>query len=241
LRLDGEMNVALKRLTLRRLPDRLFWGYKNLTEIMITDTALDRLPTHLPRSLKNLQLFNNKIDYIPPGVFDKLHDLERVYLTGNELTDLSVWTFQHNVNLKYLHLSNNKLEKIPYGFFEGTYNLKSLDLSNNIMTELDLGLFNELVTLEVLNLSKNKLTWVWPEQFINLSELKEMYLNKNNISYLPEGSFDTCVNLERLNIADNFDEFGTEIKFSKDLVAVCDQKQKEYLRTRVGEGCSFDI
>ena len=82
LRLDGEMNNALKRLTLRRLPDRLFWGYKNLTDIMITDTALDRLPTHLPRSLKNLQLFNNKIDYIPPGVFDKLHELERVYLKG---------------------------------------------------------------------------------------------------------------------------------------------------------------
>ena len=80
IRLDGEMNDGLQKLKLKRLPDRVFWGYKSLEELLITDTDLERLPTHLPRNLKNLQLFNNKINYIPPGVFDELRDLEKVYL-----------------------------------------------------------------------------------------------------------------------------------------------------------------
>jgi len=232
IRLDGEMNDDLRRLSLKRLPDRVFWGYKQLTELLITDTDLERLPTHLPRNLKNLQLFNNKINYIPPGVFDELHELEKVYLTGNQLNSLSVWTFRNNVALQYLHLNDNQLEKIPYGFFDGPYDLKSLDLSRNNMSALDLGIFDELVKLEVLNLSHNKLQWVWSEQFINLTELKELYLNNNNITYLPENSFDNLVNIERLNIAENYDKFGTETKFPKELVAVCKESEK---------GCSFDI
>lgn len=231
IRLDGEMNEDLEKITLKRLPDRVFWGYKQLTELLITDTDLERLPAHLPRNLKNLQLFNNKINYIPPGVFDELNDLEKVYLTGNKLTSLSVWTFRNNMKLKYLHLNDNRLEKIPYGFFDGTYDLKSLDLSRNNMTELDLGIFDELVQLEVLNLSNNFIKWVWPDQFINLTELRELYLNKNNITYLPENSFDTLVNLERLSVAENFDEFGTETKFPKSLVQVCKREN----------GCSLDV
>lgn len=83
---------------------------KNVENLSMSESKVkDLYPFYELKKLKYLNLSNNSIKTIPPG-----------------LSKLS--------NLKYLSLNNNKLKKIDANEFAGLKNLKVLDLRNNKLT-----------------------------------------------------------------------------------------------------------
>lgn len=81
--LEIKINAPIKN---GELPYHFFYGLKNLTAILLSRSALDRIP---PKwldglvSLERIYLGNNNLQTLPLGLFDGLRSLEHVGLNSN--------------------------------------------------------------------------------------------------------------------------------------------------------------
>lgn len=110
-----------------------------------------------------IKLNHNNISYIPVL---PTYPVKSLYLSFNQINNISVGAFQNLTQLTVLDLSNNKLTKksLDRDVFKGKYgkdqddplkNLKTLDLAYNEMHSLSSDIFEHLPNLETLILCKN--------------------------------------------------------------------------------------
>ncbi|KAG7252998.1 hypothetical protein CRUP_020928 [Coryphaenoides rupestris] len=147
------------KLTDSGLPDNMFNGSSSLEILIMSSNFLHLVPSHLPSSLHRLHLKSNKLEKIPPGVFDKLRNLRELYLQNNLLSNEGM----DNITF------SNKLEKIPPG---------CLDLSNNNLTVVPSGLPRSLI---LLHLEKNFIREIPRESMSSVRNLEYLLLHNNRL------------------------------------------------------------
>lgn len=166
---------------------------KNLHTLYIESGCTEKIFSEIigMNNLKNLEVTNSKINYLPENktfltklslknclVYDitkisTYKTLEHLDLSQNLISDIS--GIENLKKLNYLNLSNNKISDISD--IVSIISLKSLDISNNeIYNVRDI---SNLFFLETVNMSNNQIASVI--EFANLRYLTTLNCSYNNI------------------------------------------------------------
>uniref|UniRef100_V5H7B4 Putative extracellular matrix protein slit n=1 Tax=Ixodes ricinus TaxID=34613 RepID=V5H7B4_IXORI len=132
---ESSVDVDCSRKGNKMVPAGSQWPH-NLYKFDLSHNFIDHVTTLEPSNVSVLDLHNNYIGVIEPGVF-------------------SVFP-----NLQVLDLSQNRLSSLHMDTFKGLANLKSLNISRNSIRTLPAELFNPLVALEQLRISHNPLRYI---------------------------------------------------------------------------------
>ncbi|CAH3158154.1 unnamed protein product, partial [Pocillopora meandrina] len=87
---------------------------------------LQSVPRHLPFSTAKLELGNNQIKELPPGVFNNNTELTKLELGNNQIKELPPGVFNNNTELTALELGNNQIKELPPGVFNNNTELTKL-------------------------------------------------------------------------------------------------------------------
>jgi hypothetical protein len=142
---DGVLDLSRKKLTSLK-------GLKNIEE---------------PEKVRVLRLYGNYLEKLPAGIFDDFVNLEKCYLTFNNLKELPLGTFKQLRKLEILKLDHNKLGALPAGIFDDLVNLRQLHLDFNELEAVPDNLLLRLTKLEWLFLDNNKLKTPLPPTLFN--------------------------------------------------------------------------
>ncbi|XP_058063169.1 toll-like receptor 6 [Anopheles bellator] len=178
------------------------------------------------RRLHTVDLSRNHLHYVS-GVFANLPVLREIFLSENnilELTDdcfvnsssVKVIYLEHNsiqrlgtetlltlTSLEQLFLSHNLIHRVPALFFDATPELHSLALDGNALVELDVRLFRRLAKLREVRLNHNRLGQIREALFAPVAELMELHLQNNELRVIERGAFRRCRLLQYINLQDN--------------------------------------
>lgn len=126
-------------------------------------------------------MHKNKLtsDKIGKDVFSKLKNLQKLYLSSNELTAVPD---NLPTSLVDLRLNNNKITKLSDDTFKGMADLSHLHLHSNEIKDVG-GAFKGLESLTVLDLSRNSLEKM-PASLPD--KVQQLYLNFNQITSVPK-------------------------------------------------------
>jgi Leucine-rich repeat (LRR) protein len=166
---------------------------------------------HRLTSLRIHHLSYNDITYIEYDTFDLLFSLTELYLSKNQITEISRFTFnfgeQHRFgfldfskqnSLQVLDLSRNSIKQISDGAFEFLTNLTELYLYRNQITAISnltfsIGRDTGLGFIDIAN----------QKSLGHNSALHVLDLSWNRISHIADGAFESLSNLQVLNLSFN--------------------------------------
>ncbi|XP_012225901.1 chaoptin isoform X2 [Linepithema humile] len=124
-------------------------------------------------------------------------------LSYNNISDIIKYYFKPvEYSLTHLYLSNNQLRNVTQGVFGNMPHLQWLDLRHNDLTEVDFDCFKNTKNLQVLLLSWNDLTDIPAEALRPLKKLRIVDLSHNQLRTLPDNMFIDC-NIESLDLSHN--------------------------------------
>nr|XP_006133172.1 fibromodulin [Pelodiscus sinensis] len=208
------------QITSEKMGKRIFAKLKHLERLYLDNNNLTKMPSFLPRSLRELHLSYNQITRIPANALEGLENLTALYLSHNEIHDIAAslkglkslilvdLSYNHlrkvpdglPSSLEQLYLEHNYIHSIPDEYFKVAPKLLYIRLSHNSLTSdgLSSNTFNTSSILE-LDLSYNKLQKI-PRVSTHLENL---YLQGNQINEFSINSFCTVVdvmNFSRLQV-----------------------------------------
>ena len=164
--------------------------------------GLTTVPQDVPTYCKTLDLSNNHLSSLPPGVFDNLSALQDVDLSANNMKDGVVvrGTFDGVHQLNSLDFSYNTFTKVPK-YLPG--NITTFFMMYNQMVYLDD--LSGLGYVRRLDLSNNVVFAVDSHVFQNLSSLVQLDLEFNHLSSenFPSNALQPLVNLQNFGIRFN--------------------------------------
>ncbi|XP_011151710.1 chaoptin isoform X3 [Harpegnathos saltator] len=124
-------------------------------------------------------------------------------LSYNNISDIMKYYFKPvEYSLTHLYLSNNQLRNITQGIFGNMPHLQWLDLRHNDLFEVDFDCFKNTKNLQVLRLSWNEITDIPAEALKPLKKLRIVDLSHNKLRSLPDNMF-TDSNIESLDLSHN--------------------------------------
>ncbi|XP_072273718.1 vasorin isoform X2 [Pyxicephalus adspersus] len=160
---------------IRSIHPDAFRGLENLLELKMSQNQLVVSPAFSLPHLLLLDLSNNAIPVIQPGVF-------------------------HASNIETLRLSGLGLKEVPADLLSSLRNLHELDLSHNQLSKVPSGLRG----LTKLNLAGNaEISQLQPEDFSGLNGLQDLDLSGLNLRTLPKGLFQFSRRLRGISLAQN--------------------------------------
>ena len=143
-----------------------------------------------------LNISHNKLQDLPPKVFNGTARLEILDLADNELSTLSDDVFYGLWSLRSLRLEGNRLRSLGDRPFYWLILLEELNLEQNQLTELDEDVFiSRYDEVEYDSYASKYYTLKW-----NLLDLK---LGGNRLTTLPGGLFNGFTNLLKLQLQSN--------------------------------------
>ncbi|KAL7011314.1 hypothetical protein ACKWTF_014227 [Chironomus riparius] len=154
-------------------------------------------------NLKTILVEDLKINSIDDDSLQNCFNLNLLYFTNNEISNLPQDLLSENSELVEFELTFNKITTIPEAAFDMQENLKLLNLTNNEINDLPDGVFRALSSLLFLNLNNNKIQELNPKWFKNLKSLLKLTLNSNNLQDLPEKVFENLHNLNAIELKNN--------------------------------------
>ncbi|CAH1265349.1 PODN [Branchiostoma lanceolatum] len=201
----------------------------NLETIVLSDNRLSSFPYRklrgLQANLQNLDLSDNLIRRIEPGVLSQFKNLQELLLARTGLSYISPDTFMGPALLQTLNLDFNNLSVIPTEAIqqlaelkklslrgnpiskvalEGLSVLKYLDLGEMKLTELGEDVFQSMPYLVILLLDGNKLlSQVGPSAFLSLTRLKYLTLHNCGLVSLPPTTLDAMWSLQSVSLNQN--------------------------------------
>uniref|UniRef100_A0A8C4UFG7 Fibromodulin n=1 Tax=Falco tinnunculus TaxID=100819 RepID=A0A8C4UFG7_FALTI len=203
-----------------KMGKRVFAKLKNLERLYMNNNNLTKMPSPLPRSLRELHLSYNQISRVPSNALEGLENLTALYLSHNYIFEMGAslkglksliladLSYNHlrkvpdglPTALEQLYLEYNYINTIPDDYFKVSPKLLYVRMSHNSLTNqgLSTNTFNSSSILE-LDLSYNRLQKI-PRVSTNLENL---YLQGNQINEFSISSFCTVVdvmNYSRLQV-----------------------------------------
>lgn len=122
-----------------------------LETLDLGDANLSLFPTHLPKSLVQLYLDNNGIRKLSFNSLRHLNKLEILQLGGNRIEDIPDSVFSQLNHLRLLDLSRNDLTSLSVNSFEGLMEVSSVRLhGNQRLRELSRKVFWSMPSLKLL-------------------------------------------------------------------------------------------
>ncbi|XP_031451942.1 toll-like receptor 7 isoform X2 [Phasianus colchicus] len=203
-----------------------FLNLKNLTVLSLKSNNLTFIPPNLSSTLKELYIYNNRIQEVQEHDLSTLHNLEILDLSGNcprcynapypctPCPNISIKihskAFYSLKKLRILRLHSNSLRSIPSSWFKNIKNLKDLDLSQNfLIKEIGDAQFLKLIpSLVELDLSFNfELQMYSPslnlsKTFSSLSNLETLRIKGYVFKELRERNLDPLLSLRNLTVLD---------------------------------------
>ncbi|XP_078463183.1 uncharacterized protein LOC144727929 [Lampetra planeri] len=199
------------------------------TDVHCHERRLASVPAGIPTTTQILRLYinqitklepgGNQLQALPEGVFDRLVNLQRLWLNNNQLTSLPTGVFDKLTQLTHIVLSTNQLrnvpqqrsakqsrfnadqlKSIPRGAFDNLKSLTHIWLFDN---PWDSRVFDSLVHLQELPLYSNKLSAIRTAVFDKLNQLTELSLGNNQLTSIPAGAFDQLMKLQKLWLYNN--------------------------------------
>ncbi|XP_035690983.1 leucine-rich repeat and immunoglobulin-like domain-containing nogo receptor-interacting protein 3 [Branchiostoma floridae] len=194
LRVTNNNLTVLDPDVVRRLP--------NLLAFYVDDNQIRQLPNLLPgaANLNTLSIRGNYISSIPPAFLNESITLNRLYLSGNQLSRVPIDALRAvRETLTILDLSDNPVVVKP-GDFSILINLKFLKLAGVSQTFLPEGTLNGLEALTYLDISMPNLRSIPKTELAGLRVLQELVAERTSISALSDGSFPRLPTVRRLKM-----------------------------------------
>lgn len=197
LPMGSSLHRILERLGVRRTRTMVFLSYG-------ADLGGSLVRQHLSglHELQRLVLSGNGLSELPDDLFDDVGNLTWLDLRSNKV-HLPVNIFRNLHKLEYLELGYNNLNKLENGIFRNQHNLKHLNLWGNNLQHLTKDSFLGVSSIVELDLSDNKIETLQPDVFEHLTNLTNINLNANRFSSLPTGLFSKNKNLKQIRLMDN--------------------------------------
>ncbi|KAJ8025760.1 Slit-like 2 protein [Holothuria leucospilota] len=167
------------------------------------DRGLQDVPSGIPSSVERLYLSGNNISEIRRGDFTGLRALRVITLSDNAIVSIERGAFHGLVSLERLRLNNNRLQNLPELLFSKMGSLYTLDLSRNRLLIISRKLFRGLGSLRNLRLDGNRITCIMEGSFRPLRLLESLALNENNLTTLSSSSFTHMSFLKNLRLTHN--------------------------------------
>lgn len=205
------------------------------------------------KNLHTLSLYDNKIQSLLVGTFEKMKNLRKLNIAANRLTSLDGNIFRNLHKLEYLSLENNQITYINSNVLIDLMNLKVLNLGGNFLNSLTIPMSmtglsqlylnnNSFFTvshlnieassfsnLQMLNLDENHLVSLENDQFSKFAGLQVLSVTSNELTSLREHCLRNLHNLTVLSLQNNrIDDasLSSEVLFSNSL-----RLEKLYLST----------
>lgn len=177
--------------------------------------------------LHRLNLQDNQISFIQPGLFRDMTDLKVLDLSRNRLslsalskihigplttvesldlssnglfTGMSDYFLSESPSLESVSLSSNSITKVAEDTFGGSTALAKISLHNNVILEIEDGAFDSLSHLTELDLSKNSIACIAD---FNLCNLKVLNLSKNSMELFQSARSTDLYQLVSLDLSEN--------------------------------------
>ncbi|XP_072522293.1 fibromodulin a [Salminus brasiliensis] len=174
------------------IPSRMKYVYLQHNQIeAVSDDAFGNAT-----NLVWVMLHENHIGTVGKKAFANLAKLDRLYLSGNNLTEVPASLSRA---LRDLRLNHNKIAKVLPNAFEGMDNLTILLLNDNAIQDMG-GALKGLNSLTLLDISNNQLKKV-PEGLPNM--LHQLYLGFNAIDTIPDNFLNRFSNLQYVRFSHN--------------------------------------
>ena len=161
-------------------------------------------------NITRIDLSQNAIQFIFPGVLCYFSSLYYLYLHNNRIRDLHVHSFLGIRNLETLYLNSNEIAFLRQGIFSSLPNLQILNLARNNIKCVDSDVFSALysftqnsstyrpATIQHFNLVGNHIKILNKHAFKNLVSLTSLQMDHNYIGSLEAGTFYGLNDLEIL-------------------------------------------
>lgn len=198
-------DLIVKGNSIPVLPSKVFYGMDKLLLLDLSKCQIHRTQTDsfngLPK-LKELDLQNNKLTYVPHNLPTTLQYL---HLDNNQISTLCDLSFSKLHHLKELTISKGGVTTLMQDSFHGLHNLQKLDLSSNLIHILPGRLFGSLHMLKKLNLAANDLKYIQhsPSRFANLTSLIHLDLSDNHCYFISKDFFNDLSTLQHLLLQGN--------------------------------------
>ncbi|CDQ91962.1 unnamed protein product [Oncorhynchus mykiss] len=220
-------DVYCNDLNLRTVPAKLPHGIQKLDLSRNLLQNLTQEVLSIYTTVHHLNLHSNKIEFIQPGLFKDMTNLQvldlssnyldvfavlktsigplaavkRLDLSGNGLyTGMTDFFLSEAPELINLSLNGNSITKVGKETFCGSLALRNIDLHNNVILEIDDGAFDSLIHLSELDLSINSITCITD---FNLSQLKVLNLSRNSMECFQTTDSDLEYELLYLDLREN--------------------------------------
>eukprot|EP00049_Salpingoeca_infusionum_P019623 m.362721 g.362721 ORF g.362721 m.362721 type:complete len:1655 (+) comp20812_c0_seq1:185-5149(+) len=155
----------------------------------------------IPETTRFLDLWHNRLTFLPHDTFVRLTHLEVLLISLNRLTTLNIST----LSLPLLHTLDanfNLISSLGHDSFRGTPQLRSLSLSHNLLSSISDSALRTPHSLSQLVLSGNFLTYV-PSTIWSLP-LQTIDLSRNRITSLSEHFFaGVWSGIQKVSLASN--------------------------------------
>lgn len=145
---------------------------------------LPNIPDGLDHTTQVLNFSHNSLTVLQSERFQKMEliNLQKIFLSNNELIRINDRAFRGLSNLVELDLSDNMLTSIPTETFQDYSSLMRLSLSGNPIRDLKTSAFKYLSYLTTLELSNCQISVIEDEAFIGLEQLEWLKLDGNRIA-----------------------------------------------------------
>ncbi|UJR37599.1 hypothetical protein I4U23_030296 [Adineta vaga] len=141
---------------------------------------LQEIPSDIPAFTTALHLQDNLIKRVSrDGSFRRLRSLRTLDLRNNRLEEIDDDAFDGAESLTELYLSDNNLNTITTNTFNGLKNIHTLMLRTNKLTHIKNDTFLDLDTLKTLSLHDNRIKCIAPGSFDRLQSLSTLDLLSN--------------------------------------------------------------
>ncbi|XP_061389445.1 leucine-rich repeat-containing protein 15, partial [Musca vetustissima] len=148
--------------------------------------SLPNIPEGMDPGTQVLNFSGNALQVLQSERFLRMDllNLQKIYLSRNQLIRIHEKAFRGLTNLVELDLSENSLQHIPTETFQDYSSLMRLSLSGNPIRELKTSAFRYLSFLTTLELSNCQIERIENEAFVGMDNLEWLRLDGNRISYI---------------------------------------------------------
>ncbi|KYN18187.1 Chaoptin [Trachymyrmex cornetzi] len=156
-------------------------------------------------NIKVLDLSYNNISDIAKYYFKPVeYSLTHLYLSNNQLRNITQDVFGNMAHLQWLDLRHNELIEIYFDCLKNTNNLQVLLFSWNEITDIPAETLRSLKKLRIVDLSHNKLRTL-PDNMFTDSDIESLDLSHNQFTRLPVKSMSvtSTANLANLDMSWN--------------------------------------